>query len=62
MVKGESKIYNGSYSLGLIRYSKKEGIGYLSPFGSEEEGSVGFFSTEERLPDNGKVGLPRLKV
>jgi hypothetical protein len=39
------KVYSGSYSRGLILYSKKEGIGYLSPLGEADEGSEVFLST-----------------
>ena len=45
MIKDEREIYSGSYSRGLIRYSKKEGIGYRSPFGEADEGSEVFLST-----------------
>jgi hypothetical protein len=44
-IKGEQKLYSGSYSRGLILYSKKEGIGYRSPFGEADEGSEVFLST-----------------
>ena len=62
MIKGELKLYSGSYSLGLILYSKKEGIGYLSPLGDEDEGSAIFLSTIGCLVVNGIDGLPVLII
>jgi len=42
----------------LILYSKKEGIGYLSPLGEVEEGSDVFRSTNGCRASNGIAGLP----
>ena len=42
----------------MILYSKKEGIGYLSPFGKDEEGSNVFLSTTGCLPVNVIDGFP----
>jgi hypothetical protein len=44
----------------LILYSKKEGIGYRSPFGEAEEGSAFFLSTIGCLVANGIDGFPAL--
>jgi hypothetical protein len=44
----------------LILYSKKEGIGYLSPLGKVDEGSEVFLSTIGCLAINGIDGLPVL--
>jgi hypothetical protein len=41
-----------------MRYSKKEGIGYLSPLGAVDEGSEVFLSTNGCLAINGIDGLP----
>lgn len=70
MVKGEMvrfdcrgnpiSSYSGSYLGGLNRYSKNEGIGYLSPLG-EEEGSENFLSTTGCRPE-GNVGFPALII
>jgi hypothetical protein len=60
MIKGELHFYSGSYSRGLILYSKKEGIGYLSPFGNVDEGSEVFLSTIGCLDIIGIDGLPVL--
>jgi len=42
----------------LILYSKKEGIGYLSPLGKVEEGSAVFLSVTGCLGISGMEGLP----
>jgi hypothetical protein len=44
----------------LILYSKKEGIGYLSPLGDVDEGSEVFLSTMGCLVVSGIEGLPVL--
>jgi len=44
----------------LILYSKKEGIGYLSPLGDADEGSDVFLSTIGCLVVNGMDGFPAL--
>jgi len=44
----------------LILYSKKEGIGYLSPLGDEDEGSEVFLSTIGWRPATGIDGFPAL--
>jgi hypothetical protein len=60
MIGGELNFYSGSYSRGLILYSKKDGIGYLSPFGDVDEGSEIFLSTTGCLVIIGIDGLPAL--
>jgi hypothetical protein len=60
MIKGELKLYRGSYSRALILYSKKDGIGYLSPLGNVDEGSDIFLSTIGCLTVIGIDGLPAL--
>lgn len=46
----------------MILYSKKEGIGYLSPLGEVDEGSEVFLSTIGCLAINGIDGLPALII
>jgi len=46
----------------LILYSKKEGIGYLSPLGEVEEGSDVFLSANDCRTINGMDGLPALTI
>jgi hypothetical protein len=46
----------------LILYSKKEGIGYLSPFGNEDEGSDVLLSTMGCFVIIGSDGLPALII
>ena len=60
MVQGELNSYSGSKSRALILYSKKEGIGYRSPFGYVEEGSAFFLSTKGCLVVSVIDGLPPL--
>jgi hypothetical protein len=43
-----------------MRYSKKEGIGYLSPFGAADDGSADLVSMKVFLPVNGIVGFPAI--
>jgi hypothetical protein len=42
----------------LILYSKKDGIGYRSPFGAVDEGSAFFLSTIGCRVESGMDGLP----
>jgi hypothetical protein len=60
MVQGDLTSYNGSKSRALIRYSKKEGIGYRSPLGYVDEGSAFLLSTKGCLVVMGIDGLPAL--
>ena len=63
MIKRNNKnLYSGSNSRGLILYSKKDGMGYRSPFGDDDEGSDIFLSTMGCLPLTGIVGLAVLII
>ena len=60
MIKGKSNIYSGSYSLAFTLYSKKDGIGYLSPLGLQDEGSEIFLSILGCLLLTCKAGRPNI--